>query len=58
MEIFITLLVVVVVCVFLHWLAGKLPAPANQIGQIVVIAAGCIWLIFNLRALLNAITSI
>ncbi len=55
MEIWITLIIVVVVCVFLHWLCTKLPAPANLIGQIIVIAAGCLWLIFHLRELLHSI---
>lgn len=55
MEILISFVVVVVVCVLLWWLASKLPAPLNLIGQIIVIAGGAIWLISNLRTIIHAI---
>ena len=55
MELLITMLVVVVVCYLFYWLAGKLPAPINQIAQIIVIAGGAIWLVMNIRNIIHAI---
>ncbi len=55
MELIITFVVVVVVCYLLWWLAGKLPAPLNLIGQIIVIAGGAIWLISHVREIIHAI---
>lgn len=55
MEIWITLIIVVAVCWLGYWLFSKAPAPINQIGQLVVIGAGCIWLIMHIRELIHAI---
>ena len=55
MEILISLVVVVCVVALLYWLVGKLPAPLNLIGQIIVIAGGAIWLITHIAAIIHAI---
>ena len=57
MEILISLLVVVAVVILLYWLFGKAPAPFNLIGQIVVICAGCIWLIAHIPQIVHAIAN-
>lgn len=55
MELLITFVIVVCVCVLLWWLAGKLPAPLNLIGQIIVIAGGAIWLLTHVREIIRTI---
>jgi hypothetical protein len=58
MELIVSLVVVVMVCVVLYWLCQKLPAPLNMIGQIVVVAGGAIWLITHVREIIAAIAHI
>lgn len=55
MEILITLVIVVLVCAILYWVAGKLPAPLNLWAQIVVVAGGAIWLITHVREIIHGI---
>lgn len=55
MEILITLVIVVLVCAILYWVAGKLPAPLNLWAQIVVVAGGAIWLITHVREIIRSI---
>lgn len=55
MELLITAVIVVCVCVFLWWLAGKLPEPMRLIAQIIVIAGGAIWLLTHIREIIHAI---
>ncbi len=55
MELLITLVVVVLLCSILYWVAGKLPAPLNLWVQIVVIAGGAIWLLTHVGEIIRAI---
>lgn len=55
MEVLISFVIVVAVCVLLWWLAAKLPAPLNLIGQVIVVAGGAIWLITHVRDIVHAI---
>lgn len=56
-ELLITLVVVVCVCVFLYWLAGKLPEAMRTIGQIVAVAIGCLWFLFHLRDIIHSVVN-
>lgn len=56
-ELLITLVIVVCLCVFLYWLTGKLPEAMRTMGQIAVVAAGSLWLLFHLREIIHAIAN-
>lgn len=55
MELLISLVVVVLICIVLYWLVSKLPAPLNLIGQILVVVGGAIWLITHVHQIVGAI---
>jgi hypothetical protein len=57
-EIFVSLIIVVLVCYFLYWLGGKVAAPFGQALQIIAAAGGFLWLLLNVRTIIHAITSL
>ena len=58
MEILITLLIVVLACCILYWFAGRITAPLGQWVQIVIIAAGAIWLLTHVREIVHGIANL
>ena len=54
-EIAVSALIVVALCILLWFLFAKAPAPINTIGQLIVVVGGCLWLITHLREIVHAI---
>ena len=55
MDVLIQAVVAILVVVFLYWLAGQLPDAMQKIARIIVVAGGCLWLLFRASAILHAI---
>ncbi len=57
MELFITGLIVGALCYLVYWIGGRLAAPAKEILQVIAVASGVLWLIFNVREIVHVLTS-